>query len=370
MADELLSVLTRIYGSAGVPAAIADDKLDIIWRNSLAESNRSPLKRENISGFFENNIPVSGMVYLPDNETIHRFNVLKADTPDGCLFIVEHIGSDEIKALLAAPDIKAYMTYLCARIRESVGMIAVSADEIDSASAVFGAGCGEITEQLNTINKGLMLILREVIGPEQLYYTLDPCCNDVTICIADEIEQAASDAKRSLGRSSKVSCRAENSIYTRMNRSVFETIISDMAAECCSGELFPDELIFSCEKTAPDRAAVSVRSLNRSGKKNVPSKFERDKKGSKLYFDYLCSVMCEKYGAVFTKRQVPDGYDCRMEISAISSDVQIVMNGSKFAFHPERFCSMTLSLTEHHLENRYRFVNIDDLSGADEQSGS
>ena len=249
MTTEFFTMLKQIYSAAGIPTAIADESLNILWRNSLAEPNRCPLSTDSASCLFENKVPVSGLVFHTEGETIHRFNVLKSQNADdrSVFYVIEHLGSDDIKALLASPNIKSYVTYLCARIRDSVGMIAISADEIDAATAVFGAGCGEVTDQLNTINKGLMMILREVINPEQLYYALDPCCDDVTLCVADEIARAVSDAKRALGRTVKVSYTSEKDIYTRMNRGVFETILSDMAFECCSGKLYPDELVFNCQ---------------------------------------------------------------------------------------------------------------------------
>ena len=371
MTTDFFTTLKQIYGTAGVPAAVADEKLNILWRNSVAESCRGPLSDDNASRLFENGVPASGAVFYTEDETIHRLNVLKAkDAETSSLFyIIEHIGSDDLKTLLASPHIRAYMTYLCARIRESVGMIAVSADEIDAAAAVFGAGCGEVASQLNTINKGLMLILREVINPEQLYYVLDPSCDDVTICVADEIAQAVSDAKRALGRTVRVSYTTEKGVYTRMNRSVFETIISDMALECCCGRLYPDELVFNCKtdkSSGSERITITVKSVNRSGKENVPSKFERDKRGSKLYFNYLCNVLCEKYGAEFTRQELADGYLCSITLGSVGLDRHIVLNGSKFAIHPARFCTMTLSLAEHHLEERYKLIDID---GSEEPSG-
>lgn len=370
---DFFTILKQIYSASGIQTAITDEKLNVLWRNPLSESNRGPLSDDNLSRLFENGIPVSGAVFYTEGETIHRINVLKAKNADepSAFYIIELLGSDELKVLLASPHIKAYMTYLCARIRDSVGMIAVSADEIDSAAAVFGAGCGEVADQLNTINKGLMLILREVINPEQLYYVLDPCCDDVTICVADEIAQAASDAKRALGRSVKVSYTSEKGIYTRMNRSVFETIISDMALECCCGKLYPDELVFNCRSvrsTDPkkrDRVAITVKSVNHSGKENTPSKFENDKKGSKLYFNYLCTVLCEKYGAEFTRSEFEDGNLCSITLDSVGLNRRIVMSGSKFAIRPDRFSTMTLSLAERHLEKRYKLIDIDEDNSED-----
>lgn len=361
MANDFFSVLKQIYASSGLPCAITDEKLDVLWINADASSHRCLLSRDNLSFIFEGGVPALGTVCRAENETVHRFNVLKAADPAGgrTFYILEQIRSDALKDLLTSPDIKSYICYLCARIRESVGMIAVSADEIDSVSAIFGSASGEITEQLNTINRGLMLILREVINPEQLYYTLDPCCNDATICLADEIEKAATDAAHSLGKNVKVTLDTKSDIFARMNRGVFETIISDMAEECCESALYPEELIFSCKRSSAGRALISVRSINYSGKANKVSVFERDKKSSRLYFDYLCKVMCDKYDANYTAEKLPNGFLCSLDMKIVGIEPCFCTPGPRFYSDSERFSTMTLSLADHHLEDRYRFINID-----------
>lgn len=361
MTTEFFSVLKQIYGSSGLPCAIADSGLNILWRNRSAETGQCPLKADSLSGLFEGGEPVCGTVSFTDGDTVHRFNILKAEDPaDGtCAYVAEHLGRDTLKDLLTSPQIRSYMTYLCARIRESMGMIALSADEIDAAAAVFGAGCGEVTEQLNTINKAIMLIFREVIDPEQLYYVLDPGCDDTTICISDEIPHLAADAARSLGSSAKVNCDAESAVFTRMNRGVFETIVSDMAESCCGGAC-PKELNFSCKKIGAERAAVTVRSVNRIGKKKSLRKpQELEKKGGALYFDYLCEVMCEKYGAVFTRRELDDGIEFSMEFPMINS-FAVGLSSPMLLRGSERFCPMSLSLANYHVEERYKFINVDE----------
>ncbi len=349
MTNESLSALKQICGSSGLPCAIADGELNVIWRNKLAETNRSPLKKENLLHIFSGGFPVTGMVCLAEAGSIHRFNVLKAESTEaGCLYIIEHLGSDELKALLEIPKIRDYMKYLCSRIRESAGVIAVCTDEIDIAS---GAG-GRITEQLNAINKNVLLILREVIDPEQLYYVLDPGCDDATICVSDEILKSAEEAGRALGKSARISCKVDKGIFTRINRGVFETIISGMTASCCRG-IYPKELEFSCKAVSSDRAAVTVRSADNLSRKTVQNEHKPKKKGSELYFDYLCSAMCDKYGAVFTRQEQENGYSFRMEIPVISSDAPTELNAPGFSLNSGRFCAMTLSLAELCVEDRY-----------------
>ncbi len=365
MTSDMITALEQLYSASGVPAAIADSDLNIIWRNSSADSGRSPLKNENAAFIFKGcgGSPSEGTVSTADeNGVILRFNVMKTVLPGkkDCIYVIEHIGSDDFKDLICSPDIKNYMTYLCARIRDSAGKIAISADEIDSIVSSFGTGNEDISNCLNDIYQGLLLILREVVNPEQLYYILDPYCDDSTVSVEDELKLAVSDAEKALGSSCSVSLKTEGNIYTRMNRSVFETITADMASECCSGRTYPDKLVFSAKKTAPDRALISVRSFNSENQKNIAPEFETAN-GRKLYFDYLCNVMCEKYGAVFTKKELPDGFCVEMEINVLRSEMEIVKNASKYALRNERFCAMALCLAENCFEKRYKNIDIDSL---------
>ena len=82
MTTEFFTMLKQIYSAAGIPTAIADESLNILWRNSLAEPNRCPLSTDSASCLFENKVPVSGLVFHTEGETIHRFNVLKSQNAD------------------------------------------------------------------------------------------------------------------------------------------------------------------------------------------------------------------------------------------------------------------------------------------------
>ena len=360
MAKDFISVIKQLYSSSGVPVAAADENFNIIWKNRLAEAEESLFNSDIVSVLSEKGRLDGGIVCKSaDNGTVHRLNVMKFCDGDAVYYIIEHISSDELKDLLKSPDVRNYFAYICARIRESAGAIAVSADEIDSAVMYFANGREDITENLNSIYRNMMLILREVIDPEQVYYALDPYCDDVTICVEDEIKLAGADASRSLGKTAVVDVIPESGIYIRMNRGVFETIIADMTAVCCEGALFPDKIVISSERTAETRAVIRIKSINTSGRKNVPSNYDRYKRSARLYADYLCDVMCSKYGAVFTQRELDDGFEYSMEIDALPQSKRIVMNGDMFGIRNERFSAMTLSLAEHHLENHYKCIDID-----------
>lgn len=366
MTEDLLDSLKQIYGMSGIPVVITDENLEIIWRSKSAEADKKLFPDNSAAFLFEHAKPAVGTVCgTSQNGTVLRFNVMKFEngmSASPC-YIIEHIGSDELKDLLRSPDVRNYFSYICSRIRESAGAIAVSADEIDSAVMYLSDGKENVTESLNRIYKNMMLILREVINPEQVYYTLDPYCSDSVICLEDEIKRAADDAARSLGKTSFVDAAPEKGVYIRMNRSVLETIIADMTSVCCEGELFPDEIIFSSERTASERARITVRSINTTGRKNssAPKNYYM-KNSAKLYADYLCDVLCKKYGAVFTQKNHSDGIEYSMETEALPAGSRIVLNGDAFGIRNERFSPMTLSLASHHLEKQYKCITVNNTN--------
>ena len=361
MTENVVSTLKQIYSNSGIPTVITDQNLNVIWRSSLA-SDKSILSGSSAAHLFEHGKPVCGTVCQTEgNSTIHRFNVMKFqnDGSEQPYYIIEHISSNELKDLLKSPDVKNYFAYLCARIRESANAIAISTDEIDSAVMYFSNGREDITYNLNKIYKNMMLILREVINPEQVYYTLDPYCNDSIICIEDELNSAAADISLALGSTSLITPDPEKGLFVRMNRSVFETITANMTAACCSGNLFPDEIVISSKRILPERVLITIQSVNTTGRKNTPSKTDYMKASSKLYADYLCSVMSQKYGAVFNEKQLDDGIEYSMEINALPPGRQIVMNDVMYGLRRERFSTTTLTLSEHRLEDRYTCIDID-----------
>lgn len=358
---KFISSLEQLYANSGIPVAIADSSLNIIRRNPLASAENSPLNIPDVSELINSENPSTGKIYRAEGAVIHSYNVLKTELPDenDFCYVIEYLGADNPASLTNSPALRDYITYLCARIRDSAGKIAVCADSIDAAAAYYSSGNQEICDSLNSINHSMMMLLREVVNPEQIYCTAD-LTEDETVLINEEIQQAADDAKTALGDSSIIINETDEKLYTRMNRSVFETVIASMTANCCMGELYPDEIIFSAKRTAPQKMCVSVRSLNTSGRKNPPPRRDLSPAGKDFCFDTLRSILSEKYNAVFSRSNLPDGILYSMEISALpSGKTPIIKNASKFVFRNERFSTMILSLAEHHLEKRYKYIDID-----------
>lgn len=350
MGCEVINLLNQIYGAAGIPVAAADEKLDILWKNSAAEA--SEFFKENSAQFlFSCGEHTDGAVSVCINGASHTFNVIRY-VSEKTYYIIEYIGKNSSYDI---SQMKSYFIHLCARLRESAGQIAMSADSINLAVR---SGSTEVASDLNRIDRNVMLLLKEAVIPEQVYYISDPYCKDTTVNLADEIKLAAEDAEGALGRGTEVWQNAENNIAANINREVLEAVLAYMTAESCCGELFPDRLEYTLERADEGRACVSVRSINLSGKKNVSSPLSALKQAEPFTDMFFKKLLSEKYGAAFEKKIHPDGIEYIMLLNVIAKQNVIVKNGQKFREHEERFSPMAVSLSEKHCGERYKNIKI------------
>ena len=347
---DTINVLKSIYEGSEAPVAVADSGLDILWKNSAAEN--IPVFSSGKADFLSDcpEADRNGFVTLLFRNAKHRFNIIKYSAEEN-YSIIEYLG--EVSD--SAADLKDYFAYLCARLRESAGQIAMAADDINASvqdSTV------NVAEPLNRIDRNIMMLLNEAVVPEQLYYSADPRCQDTPVCIEQELALIATDTENALGRRSEVWQNSADGIFASMNKNAFETIVCCMISDCCCGELFPDKVEFSAERLSDSRASVSVRSVNLHGEKNIPPKLSFLKKTSGYFRKSLEKLMNEKYGAVFFTEQFPDGTECRMEFDALPQTGVIVRSGSKYSIREERFSSAALSLAETHPSERYKNIKM------------
>ena len=353
MSCESINMLAQIYGATDIPVAVADgadEKFRILWKNTAAE------KADCFKGGFASFISDGeerrdGTLSVCLNGVFQLFNIIKY-TSDNSFYIIEYLGRD------SAHDIsvmKNYFTLLCARLRESAGQIAMSADDINMTVKNGGS---DVASSLNRIDRNIMMLLNEAILPEQIYYALDPYSKDEIISLEQEVALAASDAEKALGRASEVWQNEAEGITASINRSTLETILACMTAESCCGELFPDKVEFTVERISDERASVSVRSINLSGKKNNVSKLDVLRQPSEFPNDFFKKLLAEKYGADFEKKIHPDGIESIMILNILPEQNRIVKSGSKYALREERFSTMAVSLSEKHHGERYNNIKI------------
>lgn len=354
MDSSTLAVLKRIYGATTTPVAVYDagcgHKNNILWMNPAAEASGlfDGVSAEFLCGGAE-----EGTVSLLVKDAYRLFNVMKCEGEDTCL-IAEYVGKDCSRDI---SHMKDYFIYLISRLRESASQISMAACDID---LFLKMGETEVASQLNRIDRNVMLLLKETVIPEHLFYAADPYCRNDTLNLAEAVAVVAEDTERTLGRSAEVWQNAEDGVCAQINKDVFEAALALMTAESCCGELFPEKVEFAVERDKENdgRACVSVRGISLSGKKNEPMKLEALKKNEFFTASAFKAVLAEKYAAKFDKKQHSDGIECIMLLDVMPKGRGIVRSEPRDSIRDERFSSTVISLSEKHYGERYKNIKM------------
>ncbi len=362
MESGAFGMLKRIYGATSTPVAIlnadcenadcVDGEYNILWKNPAAEA--SELFKGSSADFLcgSGEVP-DGVVSLFVNGAFRLFNVMKCEADGNCL-IIEYIGIDHSRDI---SHMKDYFIFLISRLRESASQISMSAYDID---LFLKNGETEVASQLNRIDRNVMLLLRETVVPEHLFYAADPYCKDEALNLAEAVKIVAEDTERTLGRLSDVWQNAEDSVCAEINNNVLEAVLALMTAESCCGELFPERVEFAVERDSENdrRASVSVRSVSLSGRKNEPMKLETLKRNELFTESAFKAVLAEKYGAEFEKKQHSDGIECIITLDVLPKGKNIVKSNPRTPMRDERFSSTAVSLSEKHYGERYKNIKM------------
>lgn len=368
MSADLLSVLKNIYEKSGVPTAIADKTGCIIWNSKTAGSCFETGSRlTNLLGKFDITVGTNNVIR---KGSVFSYNIMKTGggTDNDEFYIIELMRSETIENILNTPAIRSYMTFLSSKIRNMAGVVVNSADEIYDA-----VSCGifdgrMITDRLNSIDKSIMSVTKEIVQSDQFYSLLDKQENEVTLSAKNELRRAINEAGNVLGKKVKFSLNCKCDVFFRMDRSAFETVIGGFAAMCCGTDRLPKELIFSAEKLNDKRAEISVTSVRGNDGSPAPKVPENVGKNN-LFFSYTCDMLCSKIGAVFTKAETPNGFTVKMEFDMISiNDSHIAMTGMKYSVDKGAFETIPIMLADVPTEDRYSFYNIDADDTADKHN--
>lgn len=380
MSGNLISTFKSIYDKSGLPAAIADEKLHVIWKNKISGSVFSD--SSSLLDIFGGKIPDTGLVNTISGSDLCSFNVLKAEdrVENRLYYIVELVRSERIINILNTPAIRDYISYLCAKIRDAAGTVSNSTDEIYDAVSCGIFNGEDITERLNIIDESIMSITKEIVQPDQFYFLMDMNEKEATLSLDNEMQHAVNSARASLGKIVEVTYNCDKNIFFRMDRSTFETVIAGMAAKCCGMEFLPETLVFSAKRIRDGRAEVSVMSVSSECRNNnirSNAVYGADLRGinSDLFFDYICEILCSRFGAVFTKAEMPNGFLFKMEFDVISQGVpSIAMTSAEYAIGRGRFGIMPLMLADFPALKRYKLYDIDGeeekTKTADDKAGS
>ncbi|MBP1548722.1 MAG: hypothetical protein J6A05_01855 [Oscillospiraceae bacterium] len=346
MENSTLSMLKQIYGATGTPVAVVNCEYDVLWKNSAAEA----------CGFYDDRFfaelgkeAAEGVKSVFVNGAYHLFNVMKLGEEG---FAIEYVGKDSARDVSHMRD---YFDFLCARLRDSSSQISMAADDIDM---FVKNGDTDIASSLNRINKNVMLLLKEALVPENIFYAAE--CADESLNLAHAVALSAEDAQNVLGRQSEVWQNAVDDVCANINGSVFDTVISYMTAYACGGELYPERVEYVVERDGENkcRGFVSVRSVCLSGRRNMPFKLEAMKKKDFFTETAFKDMLAGKYGMTFETRKLEDGIECIVYLDVLPENKGIVRTRNKLP-RQERFSSMAVSLSEKHCAEHYKNIKME-----------
>lgn len=351
MKSRALNFIKQLYGTTSTPVAAADENFNILWKNSAAEA----LDFFNCDrDFFEHiNDIDEGVKKFFLNGEYHICNVIKF-VSDEIRFIVEYIGKDTSCDISHMRD---YFSFLCTRLRESASQISMAADDID---VLVKNGDANVASPLNKINRNVMLLLKEAVVPENVFYAAASECRDEPINLAHAVALSAEDAQDTLGRTSDVWQNDVDNVCAAVNASVFESVIAYMTVQVCCGELYPEKLEFKVERDSENekRGRISVRGICLSGKKNTPFMLEHMKKNEFFTDVSFRKILAQKYGMSFETKHYSDGIECIMQLDVLPGTNRVVKNEKCMIIRQKRFSPMAISLSEKHCAERYKNIKM------------
>ncbi|MDE6595087.1 MAG: hypothetical protein K2K44_03670 [Oscillospiraceae bacterium] len=330
---DIIYKLKKEYSASGVPTVIADEELNILWKNNTSVSDRDigHYLVESADFVFDGGVPDTGLTVKEINGEICTFNIIKTEDAENGkrYYIIELIGSRSFGGSVSAETVRGYVGYICSRIRAAAGKIASVTDRLFGDISSGGLNAGRISEGFDLIHESIARLERETFYPERIYSLTDPEKPDDIIILDKEMTAVVSGIKSFLndrnGSTVRISEDYDREIFFRMNTDSFETAVASMAAECCGdGRGFgcvPERIIFSTRRSGRDRAEIAVMSLH-IGKKDdaAGSPHERIEESSfnkKLLAEYIYDVLSLKNGVRFSKENIPGGFVFRMNIEAL-----------------------------------------------------
>lgn len=366
MPGTVISALKNIYDRSGIPVVFTDSRYCVIWKNKLAV----PLfgEGECLTDIFEGAEFKEGVVNAYQADMLCSFNVVRLDGSgeNDPAYIVEFLHSDSMIKILNIPEIRDYVNFVCSKIKEAAGVVINSADEIFDAVSC-GLYDGQmITDRLNIIDENIMSLTKEIVMPDQFYSLMDmDGKNKATLAMDRELQRFVGKVESNIGKFVKVTSKCDRGIFFRMDKKTFETLVSGMTERCCCGKIFPEMLVYSVSRTGDSRAELSVTSISPENRRNdvrlqtIRNAELRDIKKD-IFFDYICELLCSDSGAAFTKTEMPNGYNFKMEFDIISAKIPVIaMEITDYDIDKGIFDTVPLMLADFPVQKRYKYYDID-----------
>ena len=336
--------LKKEYSASGVPTAIADEKLEILWKNSIdicIGGSEIFEVGESADDIFYGGRPYTGLISKEINGELCTFNVIKVSDSGSSCYIIELIASRSPKGIVSETTVRGYIGYICSRIRTAVREITSVTDRLFDDISAGSLNRSRAAEEFDRIYESVAALESEASYPERIYSLIDPEKPDDIIILDKEMTAVVSGIKSLLHSKpgsgvcgGVIGCIAgaaadrvriiedyDRDIFFRMNADLFETAVASMTAECCGGGRYPERMIFSARRSGRDRAEVTVMSLDVADRTGyAEASHIRGTRGGfdiRLFAEYIYDVLGIKNGARFTKENIHGGLICKMNIETM-----------------------------------------------------
>lgn len=346
MDNSLFSLLCGMYGRSGLPSAVVQGER--IYKNECFEKLLSSFDEEERRRFMEAATLSEGTGCGFFGRKVRSFNVIKEQD----ITVIEVTGSDTIENTLKIPAVREYLDYFFSKLRSSVTAVSAAADGIYGILSAGGSAPErEVADKLNAIDGRLADIIASVIDPEQLLYLTGENAEDSTVSLKDELASAAADLESMFKGQTDVKTDLEAGIYARLNRKALRTIIADAVAECRRGNIQPCCINIALRRLEDGSAEAALTAEYPSGTQYTTEtgSFVED-----IFFDYVTSAFCKRYGGSFTRSELPCGTRYALTFPAINLPNAEFSSNSRFSGASGRFDPVFLRLRDISEEVRYR----------------
>lgn len=298
--------LEKEYSASGLPTAIADENMNILWKNGAAEAE---VFGENADVIFGGK-PRAGLLTRKINGVFYSFNVIKtSDGENGRFFYIIELVSPRGDGF-AEEAAREYISHICAEVRSAANKITNLADRI-----LYGlsenSSRRRTEENVDKLYEAAENLEREAVFPEKLYSAING--GEENIIILDmEMSAVVSGIKSMLG-GVKVSEDYDRDIFFRMNADAFEAAVAAMTAEHCGKFPNAERVIFSARRFGRDRAEIAIMVLNTDCKPSRPERVF----GKQLFSEYIYSMLERKNGVIFSQENFRGGFVSKMNIEVL-----------------------------------------------------
>lgn len=285
--DKNIESAELICGSSPLPAAVIDQKGNIIYKNSafekMSEGNITALPKVYRKEAYEGYISAASRSF--------KIFVSPLDS-EKCL----------VNMIVSSSLDEGFMTVLSACVRKAAGNVAHATDAI----ARF-AGIKDIAPPLNEINEEIMILLSEILIPEQIILLRQTEAEKSEIVSLSESMEEYADEISEIFPSDNFSKKFTISpgIYTRADTRAIKLILTDFFAKGFEFEHCMEGINLTLERYGAYEAILSLSCGHLSPEPQVLSSKVIPKPEGYEPVKELMEILSSKFGCGFTVTENP-----------------------------------------------------------------